>query len=47
LSYKKISKQLNYGHGYFVGKLERLKQQTEKLKKKWLKGFEPIKKLTI
>ncbi len=34
-------------YGYFVGKLERLKQQAEKLKKKWLKGFKPIKKLTI
>jgi len=34
-------------YGYFVGKLELLKQQAEKLKKKWLKGFKPIKKLTI
>jgi len=39
----------HYGtnYGYFVGKLELLKQQAEKLKKNWLKGFKPIKKLTI
>jgi len=39
----------HYGsnYGYFVGKLELLKLQAEKLKKKWLKGFKPIKKLPI
>jgi len=42
-----MSQHYGSNYSYFVGKLELLKQQAEKLKKKWLKGFKPIKKLTI
>ncbi|MDQ7050936.1 MAG: hypothetical protein Q9M92_15950 [Enterobacterales bacterium] len=38
-----------YGSHYanFVGKLELLQQKAQKLKKKWLKGFKPVKELAI